>query len=34
LSNNKDTRCHKLPHDPVKVESCRLEMGVPQIDFR
>ncbi len=28
LSNNKDTRCHKLPHDPVKVENCLLEMGV------
>jgi hypothetical protein len=28
LSNNKQTRCHKLPHDPVKVEACLLEMGV------
>src|SRR6266568_2499184 len=28
LSNNKDTRCHKLPHDPVKVEACLLKMGV------
>ncbi len=28
LSNNKDTRCHKLPHDPAKVENCLLEMGV------
>jgi hypothetical protein len=28
LSNNKHTRCHKLPHDPVKVEDCLLTMGV------
>jgi hypothetical protein len=28
LSNNKDTRCHKLPHDPAKVEACLLKMGV------
>jgi hypothetical protein len=28
LSNNKATRCHKLPHDPAKVEACLLEMGV------
>ena len=28
LSNNKATRCHKLPHDPVKVEACLLTMGV------
>jgi hypothetical protein len=28
LSNNKATRCHKLPHDPVKVEDCLLTMGV------
>jgi hypothetical protein len=28
LSNNKDTRCHKLPHDPAKVENCLLTMGV------
>jgi hypothetical protein len=28
LSNNKVTRCHKLPHDPAKVEACLLEMGV------
>ncbi len=27
LSNNKDTRCHKLPHDPAKVEACLLKMG-------
>ncbi len=27
LSNNKDTRCHKLPHDPVKIEACLLKMG-------
>jgi hypothetical protein len=28
LSNNKDTRCHKVPHDPAKVEACLLKMGV------
>lgn len=28
LSNNKTTRCHKLPHDPVKVEACLLALGV------
>jgi len=28
LSNNKDTRCHKLPHDPAQVEACLLKMGV------
>ncbi|MEN9633258.1 MAG: hypothetical protein RL077_1662 [Verrucomicrobiota bacterium] len=28
LSNNKQTRCHKLPHDPAKVEACLLAMGV------
>ena len=28
LSNNKETRCHKLPHDPAKVEACLLKMGV------
>jgi hypothetical protein len=28
LSNNKDTRCHKLPHDPTKMEACLLKMGV------
>jgi len=28
LSNNKQTRCHKLPHEPAKVEACLLEMGV------
>jgi hypothetical protein len=27
LSNNKQTRCHKLPHDPAKVEACLLKMG-------
>jgi len=27
LSNNKDTRCHKLPHDPAKVEACLLRLG-------
>jgi hypothetical protein len=28
LSNNKHTRCHKLPHDPAKIEACLLRMGV------
>ena len=28
LSNNKSTRCHKLPHDPAKMEACLLKMGV------
>src|SRR6266568_1473605 len=28
LSNNKDTRCHKLPHDPARIEGCLLKMGV------
>jgi hypothetical protein len=28
LSNNKESRCHKLPHDPAKVEACLLKMGV------
>ena len=28
LSNNKETRCHKLPHDPVKMEDCLLKMGL------
>jgi hypothetical protein len=28
LSNNKNSRCHKLPHDPAKVEACLLKMGV------
>lgn len=28
LSNNKQTRCHKLPHDPRKVEACLLKLGV------
>jgi hypothetical protein len=27
LSNNRDTRCHKLPHDPAKIEACLLKMG-------
>jgi len=27
LSNNKETRCHKVPHDPAKVEACLLKMG-------
>ena len=28
LSNNKATRCHRLPHDPAKVETCLLTLGV------
>ena len=28
LSNNKHTRCHKLPHDPRKIEACLLGLGV------
>lgn len=28
LSNNKETRAHKLSHHPAKVEACLLEMGV------
>jgi hypothetical protein len=28
LSNNKQTRCHKISHDPQKVEALLLEMGV------
>jgi hypothetical protein len=28
LSNNKQSHCHKLPHDPQKVEACLLKMGV------
>jgi hypothetical protein len=28
LSNNKQTRCHKLPHDPQKLEACLLTLGV------
>src|SRR6266705_362585 len=28
LSNNKNTRCHKIPHDPAKIEACLLKMGV------
>ena len=27
LSNNLDTRCHKLPHDPAKIQACLLQMG-------
>ena len=28
LSNNKNSRCHKLPHDPAQIEACLLRMGV------
>jgi len=27
LSNNKDTRCHKLSHNPAKIEACLLKLG-------
>jgi hypothetical protein len=27
LFNNRDTRCHKLPHDPARIEACLLQMG-------
>ncbi len=27
LSNHKNTRCHKLPHDPQKIEALLLELG-------
>jgi len=28
LSNNKKSRCHKLPHDPKRIQALLLEMGV------
>lgn len=28
LSNSKETRAHKLRHDPARIEACLLEMGV------
>jgi hypothetical protein len=28
LSNNRDSRCHKLAHDPTQIEACWLQMGV------
>lgn len=28
LSNNKNTRCHKIPHDPQKIQALLLELGV------
>ena len=28
LSNNKSTRCHKVQHEPAKIEACLLQMGV------
>lgn len=31
LSNNRTTRCHKLPHDPQKVENLLLTAGVRSI---
>jgi hypothetical protein len=27
LSNNRSSRCHKLPHDPAQIEACLLRMG-------
>jgi len=27
LSNNRSSRCHKVPHDPAKIEACLLRMG-------
>ena len=27
LSNNKQSRCHKLPHDPQKIQALLVEMG-------
>lgn len=27
LSNSRKSRCHKLPHDPAKVEACLLKLG-------
>ena len=28
LSNNRSSRCHKLRHDPARIEACLLRMGV------
>jgi hypothetical protein len=28
LSNNRNTRCHKVPHQPAKIEACLLNLGV------
>jgi hypothetical protein len=28
LSNNQNTRAHKLPHDPERIQGCLLQMGV------
>src|SRR5258708_17262826 len=28
LSNNRNSRCHKLPHDPARIEALLLKMGV------
>jgi hypothetical protein len=27
LSNNKQSRAHKIPHDPAKIQACLLDMG-------
>jgi hypothetical protein len=31
LSNNKATRCHKLPHDPAKIAACLLTLGLRRV---
>jgi len=31
LSNTRRTRCHKLPHDPQKLEACLLNLGVRSV---
>ena len=28
LSNNRASRCHKLPHDPAQLQACLLKLGV------
>ena len=27
LSNNRSDRCHKIPHDPAKIQACLLQTG-------
>ena len=34
LSNNRDTRCHKLPHNPAQIEACLLRLGVRSLPKR
>lgn len=31
LSNNRQSRCHKLPHDPARIEAHLLKMGVRSV---